>query len=456
MQPQALDRAAGVLVASAAGDALGVPYEFTAGTDDPQMKGGGLGRLAPGQWSDDTDMACAITRAALQHKDLRTAEALDAIAAGFLQWYANGPGDVGIQTSRILGQRPTNAAEMTAAAHALHQQSGRSGGNGSLMRIAPVALAHLYDEAALIEAARKVSALTHFEQDAQDACVLWCLAIRHAVLTGELDVRVGLPHVADVWAARIDEAESYEPEDYSDNNGWVVAALQGAWSAISRSSGLADGLRRAVAGGGDTDTVAAIAGALLGAKHGASAVPQHWRRHLHGWPGWTTRELTRHAITLVRGDDPHGFPGIARMAHPVADATVVPHPDDPGVLLGTLGGLAAHGADAVVTLCRLGTDERQGPDHHEVWLIDADDANIDPVGVLRDTAGLVRDLRQEGKTVYLHCVYAHTRTPLAAAAYGALITGSSPAEALDRVVAVLPSAMPTRSLRRAFLEGWDR
>jgi ADP-ribosylglycohydrolase/protein-tyrosine phosphatase len=455
MQPQALDRAAGVVVASAAGDALGVPYEFTAGTDSPEMKGGGLGRLAPGQWSDDTDMANAITRAALEHRDLRTDEALDAVAAGFLEWYAQGPGDVGVQTSRILSQRPSSAAAMARAAEALHQQSGRSGGNGSLMRTAPVALAHLHDEAALVEAARKVSALTHYEQDAQDACVLWCLAIRNAVLTGELNVRVGLPHLAAVWSERLDDAEANEPDEYADSNGWVVAALQGAWSAISRSSGLADGLRRAVAGGGDTDTVAAIAGALLGARYGASAVPQQWRRHLHGWPGWTARELTRHAITLVRGDDPHGFPGIARMTHPNTDPTVVPHPDDPGVLLGTLGGLSNHGADAVVSLCRLGSEERQGPDHHDVWLIDADDANLDPVGVLRDTAELVRDLRAEGKTVYLHCVFAHTRTPLAAAAYGALITGSSPADALARVEAVLPSAMPTRSLRQAFLEGWQ-
>jgi ADP-ribosylglycohydrolase len=192
---------------------------------------------------------------------------------------------------------------MAVVAYSLHEQAGRSGGNGSLMRTGPVALAHLAAETALIEAARAVSALTHFERDAQDACVLWCLAIRHAVLTGQLYVRVGLPHVDPVWSERLDEAEAYEPPYFAHNNSWVVAALQGAWSAVHHSGGLADGLRRAVGGGGDTDTVAAIAGALLGARYGASALPQQWRRPLHGWPGWDAGDLTRHAITLVCGED---------------------------------------------------------------------------------------------------------------------------------------------------------
>ncbi len=60
------------------------------------------------------------------------------------------------------------------------------------MRTAPVALAYLDDEAALVEAARAVSELTHYDPEAGDACVLWCLAIRHAVLTGVLDARIGL------------------------------------------------------------------------------------------------------------------------------------------------------------------------------------------------------------------------------------------------------------------------
>lgn len=451
MKTQTLDRAAGVLLASATGDALGVPYEFGAVTMDPQMKGGGLGNLAPGQWSDDTDMACAITRVATKGLDLTTEAALDQIAAGFHQWFDDGPGDVGIQTRQVLSRSQSSAASTRSAARAVHDQQGRSGGNGSLMRTAPVALAHLSDEAKLIEAARAVSALTHYEQDAGDACVLWCLAIRHAVLTGELDVRIGLPHVSDIWAARLDEAEAQEPSFFAHNNSWVVSALQCAWSAISRSDGLVDGLRRAVGAGGDTDTVAAIAGALLGAVHGGSAVPAVWRRRLHGWPGWRAGELTRLAITIVRGDDADGWPSIERMNHPVASRQLVAHPDDPGVLLGTVGALANHGWDAVVSMCRLGREEIENDDHLEVWLVDQERANLDAAAVFRDTAAAIQELRNEGKTVFLHCVHAHTRTPLTAAAYGALITDGDIAAALQRVLAVLPSASPRESLTRELL-----
>ena len=67
------------------------------------------------------------------------------------------------------------------------------------------------------------------------ACCGAC-AIRHAILTGELDARIGLQHIdaerRDLWASRLDEAEASQPSDFT-NNGWVVEALQAAWSAIA-------------------------------------------------------------------------------------------------------------------------------------------------------------------------------------------------------------------------------
>ena len=89
------DRANGVLVGQAAGDALGVPYEFgtTALVGEPQMLGGGLGGIAPGQWSDDTEMAICIARVAATGADLRSPDAQEQIAQGFLEWYDAGPPD---------------------------------------------------------------------------------------------------------------------------------------------------------------------------------------------------------------------------------------------------------------------------------------------------------------------------------------------------------------------------
>ena len=136
------DRAVGVLLASAAGDALGVPYEAgsTELDGEPKMLGGGLGGLEPGQWSDDTEMACAIALVSSAGADLRTESALDAVAAQFRRWYADDPPDVGVQTRQILSQRPSNASEMRRLAAELHRRTGRSAGNGSLMRTGPVGL----------------------------------------------------------------------------------------------------------------------------------------------------------------------------------------------------------------------------------------------------------------------------------------------------------------------------
>ncbi|HHU10898.1 MAG TPA: ADP-ribosylglycohydrolase family protein, partial [Intrasporangiaceae bacterium] len=98
-----MDRAVGVLIGQACGDALGVPYEFGAPPSDgrPVMKGGGLGNYAPGEWSDDTQMALCIAEVAATGADLTDTSALDDIAVKFEQWYATGPADIGIQTQRV-------------------------------------------------------------------------------------------------------------------------------------------------------------------------------------------------------------------------------------------------------------------------------------------------------------------------------------------------------------------
>ncbi|MGD9988664.1 ADP-ribosylglycohydrolase family protein [Pseudonocardia sp.] len=469
LRSRTLDRAAGVLLGGAAGDALGVAYEYGSRAlpgpgERPQMLGGGLGGFAPGEWSDDTAMACAVAEVAAGGADLRSEAALDRVAAGFLRWYASGPTDIGVQTRRVLGAAGTGAAAMRAVAADLHARTGRTAGNGSLMRTGPVALAHLGDTAAIVDAARAVSALTHHDPQAGDACVLWSLAIDRAVRTGELDLRAGLGHVDPTWVAWIDEAEAAEPGAFAERNGWVVAALQGAWSAAVRAAGFVDGVERAVVEGGDTDTVAAIAGALLGAAYGGSAVPARWRRMLAGWPGLRAADLTRLAVLAARGGrtDPEGWPLAATIpSYRGAWTGTVAHPDDPGVLLGAVGSRRPGVADAIVSLCRLGAaqttlDGIAARDTVEVWLVDADDANLDVPGVLADAASAVADLRREGRTVLLHCVHAQSRTPVVAAAYGALVTGDAPAAALARVVAVLPSARPRVSLVAGLDAALDR
>lgn len=104
------ERAHGCLLGMAYGDALGVPYEHgcrpVPSQPDWTFYGGGLGNYAPGEWSDDTQMAICIARAALE-ADLRTEDGLDAVAEQFAAWFADRPADVGIQTRRVLSDART-------------------------------------------------------------------------------------------------------------------------------------------------------------------------------------------------------------------------------------------------------------------------------------------------------------------------------------------------------------
>lgn len=459
------DRIEGVLLGTAAGDALGAPYEFQPprGPELPVEMAGG-GPWEPGEWTDDTAMAIAIAEVAATGADLREATAQDAIVARWHEW-SLGAKDVGIQTRSVLtttARQDISAANARAVAATLHERTGRTAGNGSLMRTAPVALAYLDDEDALVEAARAISDLTHFEPDAGDATVLWTCAIRHAVLTTELDIRIGLRHIdvdcREVWAKRIEQAEVSRPSDFA-NNGWVVAALQAAWSAIAttttgpgthRAEHLRRGLDAAVRAGNDTDTVAAIAGGLLGAAYGASAVPLEWRHLLHGWPGITARGLVGLATAIHRKGRPvHDptYPG-SRIN------TLADHPHDPHVLLGGVGVLRQLPAevDAVVSLCRVAdADVPAGMPHVEVRLIDNTDLDENPHldFVLLDTVQVIETLRAQGRTVLVHCAEAYSRTPTVAALYGAGLRGTSADEALQDVLTALPNANPNPMFREA-------
>ena len=298
------------------------------------------------------------------------------------------------------------------------------------------------------------------------------------------------------------------PADFTAN-GWVVEALQAAWCAITTTGdpvvGDARHVRRAleaaVRGGRDTDTVAAIAGGLLGALYGASAVPARWRRVLHGWPGLRARDLIVRAVLLATDGqgDASGWPLRTQVDYRDFSGTdaVAVHPHDEGVLLGGFDQLANLPADvdAVVSLCRLGSaqvparrwrdaavpgdaveaaayvaaadfavaadhvaaDHVAAADHIEVWLVDSADPSANPHldFVLADTAEVLAELRTEGKRVLLHCVQAQSRTP-AVATLHAVGRGVPLDRALAEVCAALPDAAPnaafTAALRRLAAE----
>lgn len=286
------DRIKGVLVGQAAGDALGAGYETGKPSHGKaEMTGGGFG-FEPGEWTDDTDQAVCVALACSE--PLKVAEYL-------LDWYRGRPKDVGGTTARVLSSadllgdagRMAEAARMYARQDATwkrpaHWDPGMA--NGSLMRTGPVCLPFLGDRNKIASRAREISDLTHPDGFTGDACVLWSLAIdraitlRSAFTIGEVYFG-GIGHIPgerrEFWQVTIGEAmASTRPPG---RNGSAVGAFKAALHAVSNSHDYEGGVQAAIALGGDTDTVAAIAGALLGAIHGASAIPGEWYSVLHGW-----------------------------------------------------------------------------------------------------------------------------------------------------------------------------
>jgi len=329
LDAQQRERALGVVVAAAAGDALGAPYEFQApipASDDVEMIGGGILGWEPGEWTDDTSMAVVLLEALSAvggSTGFLDEETLDRVARGWFSWSMSTP-DIGALTSTVIRRAseiaitegrtvPAAADFRTAALHA-HEDLPQIAGNGALMRIHVSVLPHLHGTDAEVGAAiEAVCLLTHVHPDVVDACLLWGFAVRRAVLTGEVDVRTGLgrlaPERALLWEERIEEAEAAEPAVFG-RNGWVVHAFQAAWSAIHHAGPIPEGrfaqrdhlvavLEAAVRAGYDTDTIACIAGALIGGALGHRAVPPEWRRALFGWPVYEVDDLVELADAAI-------------------------------------------------------------------------------------------------------------------------------------------------------------
>ena len=455
------DRHVGAVLAAAAGDALGAGYEFGPPLPDDEPvhpRGGGGFGWAPGEWTDDTQMAaCVLAVLAEGSTDL------ERVGASFREWFASGPADVGVQTSAVLS---TSGDLLSASLAFAAANPDGAAGNGSLMRTSPVALAAPGDPERIADLASGISALTHADDDCRDACVLWSIAIDHQVHHAPASdvpwsfadaVRFGLDWIPaerrDRWAGLITEAETSSPRSFR-RNGWVVHAFQAALSSACTTpvpegpdpaAHLQLALEAAVRCGGDTDTVAAIAGGLLGSRWGATAVPSSWRRILHGHAASRTPALRASDLDalarLAAGaghPDPHGWPGRASMIEHYLDLPVPPpgrHADLHGVRFGdvvTLGPALEDGIDTVVSLCRMGTDDVPAHvDHLVVGLHDTElDDNPNLVLLLEDVADHIQAQHSDGRQVFVHCVAAENRTPTVAAAWLTRHHGLDPDAAL--------------------------
>ncbi|MFE2308842.1 ADP-ribosylglycohydrolase family protein [Streptomyces sp. NPDC059411] len=286
-----LDRAVGAVLGSAAGDALGAPYEFgPAGqlsARGEEMRGGG--GWDPGEATDDTQMAVLVGESLLECGGLSLPDVFDR----FRRWAAGDPKDIGLQTEDVLTSG--DAWDLAAALH--FQTNVRAAGNGSLMRASTSAVYFAPSgRTATMDAARRIAALTHGDRAAWEGTAVLHDLVRVA-LDGA-DPLAALP--ATLEAVHPDHRERYarilapdwHPELATEFNGAVWPCLGSAVWALRTTTGFADAVRAAVDLGGDTDTVAAVTGTLAGAHYGQAAIPDAWTAPLHvPLPGFADQTL---------------------------------------------------------------------------------------------------------------------------------------------------------------------
>lgn len=310
--PSRADRVAGAVVGSAAGDALGAPFEFgPAGVFSARFTDGvctlcGGGGWDPGEATDDTQMAVLVGESLLERGGLDLPDMFDR----FRRWTAGEPKDIGLQTEDVL----TNGEPWDLAAALHFQVNGRAAGNGSLMR-ATTSAVHFAaaGRTATMEAARRIAALTHGDRAAWEGTAVFHELVRVA-LAGDDPLAAVPDTLAEVpadhrprWAAVL--APDWHPALATEFNGAVWPCLGTALWALRTTDTFEDALAAAVDVGGDTDTVAAVTGGLAGAVYGIDAVPARWTELLHvPLPGFEGRVLrTPDLLALAESLDSQPF-----------------------------------------------------------------------------------------------------------------------------------------------------
>ena len=268
-----LSRAQGCLLGQLIGDSLGSLVEFQSpgeilfnypeGVLD--MADGGTWNTLAGQPTDDSEMALLLARSLVSHGTFEKKEAEKA----YVFWLESNPFDIGNTIlSGLTGRR-----------------SPDSQANGAMMRISPLGiLGANYGLDQVAEWARQDAAITHIHRVCQEANALFAMAIAHAVRTGisadslywEITGWAEEMGVDDRLKGAITAAADSPPDNFMRFQGWVLIAFRNALWQLLNAESVEEGIIDTVMQGGDTDTNAAICGALLGAVYGREAVPNRW------------------------------------------------------------------------------------------------------------------------------------------------------------------------------------
>ena len=277
-----MDRFAGALLGLAVGDALGTTLEFAprTTTGEPphtEMVGGGPFNMKPGEWTDDTSMACCLAESIVTRKGFDERDQLER----YVRWMDEGHWsvkgrcfDIGGTTSRAL-----NRFKRTG-----HVWAGKGtendNANGSLMRLAPLPMAWFRQSSEFVaDLAAKSSRTTHGGAEAEAACRLWAVLIADAIKGQDDPGRyIGkVPAEAYTLRSRVYRAtQGHTVGTDTPATGYALDGVELALTALCSTTTFEAGLVAVVNQGGDADTNGAIYGQLAGAVYGASRIPARW------------------------------------------------------------------------------------------------------------------------------------------------------------------------------------
>ena len=271
-QPE-ISRAQGSLLGQLAGDALGSLVEFQSARSIlsrypdgvRELVDGGTWNTIAGQPTDDSEMALLLARMLVERGNYDSGAALKA----YKYWFDSDPFDCGGTIAAGLSGQPNHDSQA----------------NGAMMRVSPLGIfGAYYDLDQVADWARADAALTHPHQLCQQANALFVMAIAHAIRTGigpKSLYQAILSWASDMGVApellaAIRDASKAPPADYMTQQGWVLIAFRNALWQLLHAENLEEAVVDTIMHGGDTDTNAAICGALLGAVYGREAIPSRW------------------------------------------------------------------------------------------------------------------------------------------------------------------------------------
>ena len=280
LDPRQQDSARGCLLGLAIGDALGATLEFAPRDSRPVVRdlvGGGPFDLAPGEWTDDTSMALCLADSLIACGGLDTTDLMNR----FLRWFRWGENavngtcfDIGITTRTAL-LRYEQTGKLASDGGDDNQQAG----NGTLMRLAPVAIFAAPDVSKGAQLAAAQSRTTHAAPVAHDACAYFATLLIEAIMGVDKEEILrprsfaGRREITEI-AAGSWRAKS---RDQISSSGYVVHTLEAALWCVRQADTFAEAVVLAANLGDDADTVAAVTGQIAGALWGCDAIPAHWR-----------------------------------------------------------------------------------------------------------------------------------------------------------------------------------